>query len=310
MKRLPPPSQTPSSFESESYFERFDELVKIANDQVEAYQKLQRGPWFPGDSGIARMLAMQLAPCPEEERVDTFKRLWQGENIYEPSRDFVVKRLGLLVGSFPSVNPHSPKVYLNMLVARVMAKHPSCMALESACNELVDTFKFSTAPTIAELLALLAKHKEFWDEEYFWAARAIDSGRALEQAKDVVALLQRKEQEQVDCYVQRLAEYPELVAKLKEGGHDVLAEVREEAEATYEKQRAKLKLEDEKRATAKLTYQNSHNGSSRQPTKDYFAEYCKRPQNNLSYIEPFAYSYSDADDEQYDDDDDDDDDDC
>jgi hypothetical protein len=63
MKRLPPPSQTPS-FEREDYFERFDELVEIAHEQVEAYQKLQRGPWFPGSSGDARVLAMYLTPLP------------------------------------------------------------------------------------------------------------------------------------------------------------------------------------------------------------------------------------------------------
>jgi hypothetical protein len=161
MKRLPPPSQTPSSFESESYFERFDFLVEIATEQVEAYQKLQRGPWFEGKSGEARTLIWQLTPCPKEDQVDSFMRLWPGEDIYEPSRDFVVKRLGLLVGSFPNVAPHSPKVYLNMLVARVMAKHPTCLALESACNELVDTFKFSTCPTIAELLALMPSMRRF-----------------------------------------------------------------------------------------------------------------------------------------------------
>jgi hypothetical protein len=219
MKQLPPPAHTPSSFEREDYFERFDELTEIAHEQVEAYQKLQRGPWFEGKSGDARVLAMQLAPSPEEDNEISCKRLWPGEDDpFEASRDFIVKRLGLLVGSFPSVNPHSPKVYLNMLVARAMAKRPSCMALESACNELVDTHKYATAPNIADLVELLVKHKKFWDDKYFWTDNAINGGRAKEQAEEVAAALEAKEQERVDYMVKGLIEHKhlELADKLKE----------------------------------------------------------------------------------------------
>jgi hypothetical protein len=287
MKQLPPPSHTPSLFESESYFERFEELLEMAHEQVEAYQKLQRGPWFEGKSGDARVLAMYLTPCPEEDEDITFKRLWPGEkDINEASRDFVVKRLGLLVGSFPSVNPHSPKVYLNMLVARAMAKRPSCMALESACNELVDTHKYATAPNIADLVELLVKHKKFWDDQYFYAALAINSGRALEQANEVAAALEAKEQERVDHTVKGLIEHKhlELANKLKEGGWQMLEEVREEAR----------KLDNEAKL---LTYQNSHNGSNgKLEQKDYFKEFAPKELAPKRPTQPL-YAYSDADDD-------------
>jgi hypothetical protein len=285
MKRLPPPSGT-LSFESESYFERFDFLVEIQDEQLEACQKLKRGPWFEGSSGELRVLAAQLTPCPKEDQVDSFMRLWPGEDIYEPSRDFVVKRLGLLVGSFPNVAPHSPKVYLNMLVARVMAKHPSCMVLESACNELVDTFKFSTAPTIAELLALIDKHEKLWSAR-FNADMMVVSGKAREWAEEVAAALEQKEQERVDYMVKGLIEHKhrELADKLKEGGWHMLEEVREEAR----------KLDNEAKL---LTHQHSHNGNGKLKQKDYFKEFASKEfAPKRATVQPL-YAYSDADDDE------------
>jgi hypothetical protein len=158
---------------------------------------------------------------------------------------------------------------------------------------LVDTHKYATAPNIADLVELLVKHKKFWDTSYFYAALAINSGRALEQAEEVAAALERKEQEQVDYMAQRLIEHKhlELADKLKEGGWHMLEEVREEAR----------KLDNEAKL---LTHQHSHNGSNgKLKQKDYFKDFVskefapKRPT-----VQPL-YSYSDVDNDDDDDDD-------
>jgi hypothetical protein len=284
MKRLPPPSQPPTAFESESYFERFDYLVEIQDAQLKAYQKLQRGPWFEGNSGDVRVLAMELTPIPEEDREVSLKQLWLGENIYEPSRNYIAKRLSLLVGSFPTMSPHSPKVYTAMLLSRVMVKHPSCMVLESACNELVDTFKFSMAPTIAELLALIDKHEKLWDERLH-ADLMVHCGEALKLANEVVAALERKEQEQIDYMAQRLIEHKhlELTDKLKEGGWHMLEEVREEAR----------KLDNEAKLLTHQHLQNGSNGKLKQ--KDYFKEFVSKEFASKRPTVQSLYSYSDAD---------------
>jgi hypothetical protein len=278
MKRLPPPSQTPS-IESENYFERFENLVEIYDEQLRYYDELMHARVTMG-SGYASLLVSVLAPCAEEENVDTLERLWCGENIDEPSRNYLVKRLGLLVGSFPSVNPHSPKVYLNMLVARVMAKHPSCMVLESACNNLVDNYKYSNAPNIADLILLLAKHKELW-EKRLEARREIDSGRAMERAKEVLAIIERDEQKRIDDIVARLTEVKQLevAAQVREGGVRLIEQVMPQL----------CKWENEQRELARLTHQGSHNGSNgKSKQKNFFKEYT-RPT-----VQPL-WSYSDAD---------------
>src|SRR6266568_8538869 len=112
MKRLPPPPQVPS-FERADYFERFEFLVQAHDSYVRNYECL---PHARGSQEV-RILMLNLEPVGDGDDIDTLEKLWPDEkNIYVPSRDYIAKRLGLLVGSFPNVNPHSPKVYLSILV--------------------------------------------------------------------------------------------------------------------------------------------------------------------------------------------------
>jgi hypothetical protein len=79
------------------------------------------------------------------------------QSVDHPSRDYYARCLGLLARSFPPA--HNPEVYLKTMTAHVALRHPSRAVFETACDELVGTFKEAT-PCIAHLISLLDKHEK------------------------------------------------------------------------------------------------------------------------------------------------------
>jgi hypothetical protein len=231
MKRLPPPnnnkptkkSNGSSALVTGDYFKRFEHLVWCYDCQVEAYAKeLLRAD---SSHAVRCLLESTLRPISDEERGDSLAKLWPDEkNIYLPSRAFYVQRLGLLVGSFPSAAPHSPKVYTGMLVSRVAVKEPSCMVLESACNELVDSYKYSNAPNIADLLSLIDKHEKLW-EKRLEIDDEIQSGRARKRAEGRLAYEEEREQRKVERAITSLMKL-KLEMRLKSSDPMMLTEVK------------------------------------------------------------------------------------
>jgi hypothetical protein len=227
MKRLPPPNNKPTKANGSNalarvdYFERFQNLVEVYDNQVEARAELGSA----NSSRAVRILRdYRLSPISDEERGDSLQKLWPSENIYAPSRGFYVHRLALLVDSFPSAAPHSPKIYTHMLVSHVAMKCPSCMVLESACIELVNTHKYATAPNIADLISLLGKHEKLW-EKRLEIDREIQSGRARERAEGCLAYEEEYEQRKVKSAITSLMKL-KLEMRLKSSDPMMLTEIK------------------------------------------------------------------------------------
>src|SRR5260221_10202657 len=148
MKRLPPPgngSKLPSrrpppghpALEKE-FLVRFDELTGVYDLQVEQYKQLKH---ISGSHAV-RVRMWSLGLIDDEDVCDKLEWLWPNvPDIHCPPRKHYGLRLSLLVGAFPSAAPHSPEVYTNTLVSCVAVKAPSCMGLESACYDLITTYK-------------------------------------------------------------------------------------------------------------------------------------------------------------------------
>jgi hypothetical protein len=231
MKRLPPLDNNKPTKKSNGsgalvtgdYFKRFEHLVWCYDCQVEAYSEELSSA--NSSRAVRRLLENALSPMSDEERGDSLEKLWPDEeSIYLPSRAFYVQRLGLLVGSFPSAAPHSPKVYTGMLVSRVAVKEPSCMVLESACNELVDSYKYSNAPNIADLLTLIDKHEKLW-ERRLEIDDEIQSGRARKRAEGRLAYEEEQEQRKVERAIASLMKLKSEM-KLKSTDRSMLTEIK------------------------------------------------------------------------------------
>jgi hypothetical protein len=84
----------------------------------------------------------------------------------ELSQEYVAKRLGVMIASFPNANPSSPEGYQRMLTEHVAATEGLTeVALESACREIVETQKF--APAISEVMEVIHKHVGRWSSRRF-----------------------------------------------------------------------------------------------------------------------------------------------
>jgi hypothetical protein len=229
MKRLPPPnngkltkkSNGSSALVTEDYFKRFEHLVWIYDSQVEAYEDLRSA----NSSHAVRILRdCSLSPMSDEERGDSLAKLWPNEDIHLPSRAFYVQRLALLVDSFPSAQPHSPGVYTHMLVSHVAMREPSCMVVESACIELVDSYKYSNAPNIADLMSLLVKHEKAWQKR-LEIDDEIQSGRARKRAEGRLAYEEEQEQKRVKWAINDLMKLM-LEMRLKSSDPMMLTEIK------------------------------------------------------------------------------------
>jgi hypothetical protein len=240
MKRLPPsgsgngklPSRCPPPGHpalQRDFHVRFDMLTQMHRSLVTNYEELKH----VSGSDTVRYLMSSLELIDDEDVCDKLEWLWPNvENIHCPPRKYYALRCSVLVGGFPSAAPHSPEVFTNTLLSRVLVKAPSCMVLEAACCELIDTYKYSNAPNIADLLALIEKHKALWQKR-LEILREVESGRAREFAERRLAYEEEYEQRKVDDVVRRLTKVKqlELAAKVREGGIDMV----EQAMPTLEK---------------------------------------------------------------------------
>lgn len=106
-----------------------------------------------------------VAKCKSNlERFDRRENYEDPDNDESPLRqDYIAKRVGIMVASFPNANPSSPEGYLQMLVEHLFAVDGlTQIALESACREIVETQKF--APAISEVLEVVDEQISKWSE--------------------------------------------------------------------------------------------------------------------------------------------------
>ena len=87
------------------------------------------------------------------------------DNESELSQAYIAKRVTVMVASFPNANPSSPEGYMQMLVEHISAIDLTEVELEGACREIVETQKF--APAISEVLQMIRKHQEKWEDRYY-----------------------------------------------------------------------------------------------------------------------------------------------
>jgi len=69
-------------------------------------------------------------------------------------------------------------------MAEIAAARPSALTLESACRDIRRTLKF--VPTIAEMLKLLRKHRERWEDRRVLAC-AENIGKTQQELRAALA---------------------------------------------------------------------------------------------------------------------------
>lgn len=76
----------------------------------------------------------------------------------------IVKRLALLINSFPNNGPKAQDDFVALLLEEVTAFGPSVFELEGACRQLVRTVNF--VPSIAEVLAALREQRDLFQRRF------------------------------------------------------------------------------------------------------------------------------------------------
>jgi len=108
------------------------------------------------------------------------------------SREYIAKRLTVMVASIPTVNPSSPEGFMRMLIEHVSAVEGLTEpALESACREIVETLKFLT---VAEAMPVIHKHVDEWGDR--WSALHHVESMRLQTIK---ALFEREQKQQKEA---------------------------------------------------------------------------------------------------------------
>jgi hypothetical protein len=118
------------------------------------------------------------------------------EHTHTPTRqrkllrpDVILRRVGILLGSFPTLGPHSPETFVSSLADNVAAVSDlGALSLESACREIVTTLK--TMPPVPEVIEILERHIWRW-KDYGWLIEHIENWARDwvkdERRKDVIA---------------------------------------------------------------------------------------------------------------------------
>jgi hypothetical protein len=173
----------------------FNQFAADAEKLCEYVRDLDELRWSRSDDDCSDSSDVEVEAAYCEELVAKVKagfELFERAENYDEGvlkHEHVAKRLGILVGSFPNANPHSPQGYARMLIEHVAAiEDLSDIALESACRALVEMQKF--APAISEIVATINKHIEQW------SARESALGRIDNVRARTIEILRKREQEQ------------------------------------------------------------------------------------------------------------------
>ena len=123
------------------------------------------------------------------------------------SREYIAKRLTVMVASIPTVNPSSPEGFMRMLIEHVSAVEGLTEpALESACREIVETLKFLT---VAEAMPVIHKHVDEWGDR--WSALHHVESMRLETIK---ALAEREQKQQKEAREREIMEARSMVQRV------------------------------------------------------------------------------------------------
>jgi hypothetical protein len=221
----------------------------------------------------AEWLTELVARC--KEGFERFNRADNYDADGTLSETYVAKRLGVMVGAFPNVNPGTPKDYARMLVEHVAAVDGlTDVALEGACREIVETRKF--APAIAEVMTTITDHVHKWQD---WRKAVFTIEYTRQMTIETLALREReaakrahdKKVEQASYAARRAIETTQRLAKEIEVAKAALAAVMQR-HAEAEKRESNLLRELRKLATppeeaeadaesAKAEALAKHNGS-------------------------------------------------
>jgi len=108
------------------------------------------------------------------------------------SREYIAKRVAVMVASIPTVNPSSPEGFLRMFIEHVSAVEGLTEpALESACREIVEKLKFLT---VAEAMPVIHKHVDEWGDRWL-ALHHVESMRL----GTIKALFEREQKQQKEA---------------------------------------------------------------------------------------------------------------
>ncbi len=152
-----------------------DMLIECSNEFDELRQKLRKRE--PGDP-LPDVREAQLGDYEQRllKRAKELLALLDPKDAYEEEiddgldevdeeerrlkRNYVKKRLALMLAAIPAGKAGTPDGYVTMLLEHVADQAVCALALETACRELEQTLKF--LPSIAEVMPALREHTQLW----------------------------------------------------------------------------------------------------------------------------------------------------
>ena len=164
---------------------RFKMLADLADEVVERHDEINRASRNLFTLRLAQAYVLQDVELPTEaqltlteydrdaiQRAQALFKVLDPEHAYNEDngdededsftlkREVIGDRLALLIGSFPRDPVAAPENFARMLIEHVAAENVSCVALHTACFELVATRK--AMPSIAAVMDALAEHQTRW----------------------------------------------------------------------------------------------------------------------------------------------------
>ncbi|KRR14530.1 hypothetical protein [Bradyrhizobium valentinum] len=183
------------------FFRALDRLIDDADGIVRQYDKMERLI-----SALSDGRKVDLAACRRAATISTYdeERLarcregldkFDPESAYEDNdREFgdlrqsvIAEQIALLIDSKPTGRPPNPECYTTMMMEDLRAVEGlSLIALTTACREVRQAKPY--VPDISDLMPVLRRHLQAWEERQWAIFRLADESRSLMESIEATEL--------------------------------------------------------------------------------------------------------------------------
>jgi hypothetical protein len=224
---------------------RRDEIWEL---QEQLYKR-QRGEALPDveQAELDKYDHRALARCRELLKLLDPEDAYEDDADFDPDdpydkrlkRDYIGKRLGLLLAAMPVGKASTPDGFVKMLLEHVADTDVCVLSLEDACRELERTAKF--LPTISEVVTAIEKHRALWGTRRS-AIQSIEYNS--KQLRDAIRNKQPQfELEQAEANVDRLRQaYSERLHSLNWARNNAIVKQNAAREAHLQVEEAMTKM--------------------------------------------------------------------
>jgi hypothetical protein len=164
-------------------YENVEFWSKQVDRDFEFWQSDDVAAWIKDlTDGLGRVLA-------------TLQSVWPDEDIFAPASDEEIKfRISVMIGGL-NLSLVSPHVFIEHLIVSIAATEPYLMALVTAMREIVESGRYEKKLAVHDVLEVVAKHQEKWDERVEML-RSYQDGTYEENVQPLTERLQKIELQQ------------------------------------------------------------------------------------------------------------------